>query len=130
MPARKSVLLSIPLLIGALMALWALSSCSSPSPTASAAPAAAAPAGATPPAGAAPGVVSYNVIGNDLTEADARAASYCRRYGVPSHLMLLQDGVATYTCSSSTAAVPSPPAQLRQAPAQSPTQSPATDSAR
>lgn len=90
---RKSIMLSLPLLAGALMAMTALSSCSTgPSRVSSTAP-----------------TVSYNVTGNDLRQANARAADYCDRFDQRPHLQSVQSGVATYSCGTSTAAVPVTP---------------------
>ena len=86
---RKSIVLSLPLLIGALIAVGALNGCSGPEPVSS-----------------SPPTVSYNVTGNNLTAANARASSYCRSYGSAPRLLSMQNGVATYSCGTSTAAVP------------------------
>ena len=88
---RKSIMLSLPLLIGGLMALDALSGCSSPSRVSSTAP-----------------TVSYNVTGSNLTQANARAEDYCEHFDSRSRLLSVRSGVATYSCGgTSTAAVPS-----------------------
>lgn len=92
---RKSVMLSLPLLAGALMALSALSSCSSSN-------------GPPPRVAASTPTVSYNVVGHDLSQADSRAADYCDRFDQHSHLISVQNGVATYTCGTATAAAPYP----------------------
>ncbi len=86
---RKSIILSLPLLIGALIAVGELSGCSQPERVSS-----------------SPPTVSYNVTGNNLTQANARASSYCRNYGSGPRLLSVQNGVATYSCGASTAAVP------------------------
>jgi hypothetical protein len=89
---HKPLVLSLPLVIGALIAAGsALTGCT---PTSE-------PMNSTPP------TVSYNVTGNTLTEANARADRYCSGYGVQPRLLSVQNGVATYSCGSSTAAVPS-----------------------
>lgn len=89
-PVRKSILLSLPLLIGSLMALWALSSCSSgPSRVSASSP-----------------TVSYDVAGHGLSQADSRAADYCDRFDQRSHLLSVQNGVATYGCGAATATAP------------------------
>lgn len=106
MPVRKSIILSLPLLIGALIALGALSGCG-PERVNSTAP-----------------TVSYNVTGSSMTQANARASSYCDKYGEPSRLLSVQNGVATYSCGASTAAVPpatTPPTYSAPAYRQSPT---------
>lgn len=91
--ARKSVLLSLPLLIGALMAVGALTGCSGPERVSS-----------------TPAMVSYNVTGSNLAEANRRAADYCRNQTVAPRLVSVQNGVATYQCGSPVATVPPAPA--------------------
>ncbi len=90
-PIRKSLIYSFPLLIGALMAVGALSGCGPERVSSS------------------PPTVSYNVTGGSMTQANARASSYCSSYGSAPRLLSVQNGVATYSCGgSSTAAVPPP----------------------
>lgn len=86
----KTFMLSLPLLIGAMIAAGSLSGCG-PERVSSTAP-----------------TVSYNVTGGSLTQANARAESYCHNYGEPPRLLSVQNGVATYSCGSSTAAAPPP----------------------
>lgn len=86
---RKSLILTFPLLIGALLALTALSGCGPERVSSS------------------PPTVSYNVTGNSMTQANARASSYCSNYGAVPRLLSVQDGVATYSCGApSTATAP------------------------
>lgn len=89
LPVRKSIILSLPLLIGALIALGALSGCGGPERVNS-----------------SPPTVSYNITGSSMREANARAASYCHNYDAPARLLSLQNGVATFSCDTSTAAAP------------------------
>lgn len=90
MRTRTSIMLSLPLLLGALMAISALSSCSSgPSRVSASSP-----------------TVSYNVMGKNLSQADSRAADYCDRFDQHASLLSVQNGVATYGCGTSTAQVP------------------------
>jgi hypothetical protein len=90
---RKSLILSLPLLIGALMAAGALTSCGGPERVSS-----------------TPAMVSYNVTGSNLAQANERAADYCRSQMVPPRLVSVQNGVATYQCGSPPATVPPAPA--------------------
>lgn len=86
---HKSLILTFPLLIGALLALGTLSGCGPERVSSS------------------PPTVSYNVTGNSMTQANARASSYCSNYGAVPQLLSVQDGVATYSCGApSTAAAP------------------------
>ena len=108
---RKSLVLSFPVLIGALMAVGALTGCGEEPERVSSTPA----------------MVSYNVTGTNLAEANRRAADYCRnRTGAPQ-LVSMQNGVATYQCGSPTAAVPPayPPQPAPVYPAQTSPISPA-----
>jgi len=89
---RKSLILSFPLLIGALIAVGTLTGCG-PERVSS-----------------TPAMVSYNVTGSNLAEANQRAADYCRNQMVPPRLVSVQNGVATYECGTPTAAVPPAPA--------------------
>ena len=89
---RKSLILSFPLLIGALIAAGALTGCG-PERVSS-----------------TPAMVSYNVTGNNLAEANQRAADYCRNQMVAPRLVSVQNGVATYECGTPTATVPPAPA--------------------
>lgn len=86
---RKSFVLSLPLLIGALMAVGALTGCSGPQRVSS-----------------TPAMVSYNVTGSNLAEANRRAADFCRRQMNAPQLVSVQNGVATYQCGGSVATVP------------------------
>jgi hypothetical protein len=85
---RKSLILSLPLLIGALIAIGALTGCGPERVSAT------------------PAMVSYNVTGSNLAEANERAADYCRNQAMPPRLVSVQNGVATYACGSSTTTVP------------------------
>jgi len=90
---RKSLILSLPLLLGALLAVSALTGCGGPERVSS-----------------TPAMVSYNVTGSNLAEANQRAADYCRNQMVPPRLVSVQNGVATYECGSPTTTVPPAPA--------------------
>ena len=90
---KKSVILSLPLLIGALIAMGALTGCTGPERVSS-----------------TPAMVSYNVTGSNLAEANRRAADYCRNQMVPPRLVSVQNGVATYECGTPTTTVPPAPA--------------------
>src|SRR5690242_8587490 len=54
---------------------------------------------------AAPPSVSYQVAGNNVSQANARAVRYCQQYGLAAQLQGVQPSgsgnVATYTCTSS-----------------------------
>lgn len=95
---RKSIILSLPLLIGALMALGALTGCSRPERVS-----------------ASPPTVSFNVTGNDISAANERAESYCRNYDASPRLLSVQNGVATFSCGSTSRAA-APPASTYSAP--------------
>jgi hypothetical protein len=60
---------------------------------------------ATPPV---PPTVSYRIPGTDITQANASAAAYCRRYGAGPEYRGLQTtptgNVATYSCDGPTVA--------------------------
>ena len=90
---RKSLILSFPLIIGALIAASALSGCTGPERVSS-----------------TPAMVSYNVTNSNLAEANQRAADYCRNQMVPPRLVSVQNGVATYECGAPTTTVPPAPA--------------------
>ncbi len=61
----------------------------------------------TPPTTAYnPPTVTYQLTTNDLTEANAKAASYCTRYSATPRLMSAVGGHATYQCVGGSAGVP------------------------
>jgi hypothetical protein len=74
-----------------LVALGSLAACAYQPPTHEVA--------ATPPS------VSYQVYGNDVAQANARADSYCQQYGQYANLQGVQpngsQSIATYTCGGS-----------------------------
>jgi hypothetical protein len=60
-----------------------------------------------------PPSVSYQVSGNDVTQANARADGYCQQYGMYANLQGVQpngsQAVATYTCGGSRVSNAAPP---------------------
>lgn len=60
-----------------------------------------------------PPSVSYQVYGNDVAQANARADSYCQQYGMYANLQGVQpngsQGLATYTCAGSRVSNAAPP---------------------
>ena len=62
-----------------------------------------------------PPTVSYRVSGNDLSEANAQAASYCQRYGGTARLQSAGGGQANYQCVGATTAVAPAPAVVAPA---------------
>ncbi len=63
---------------------------------------------------ATPPTVSYQVFGNDISQANAQADRYCQQYGMFSNLQTVQpngsQGVATYSCGGTRlgSAAPTP----------------------
>jgi hypothetical protein len=49
-----------------------------------------------------PPTVSYQIAGNDLTDANNQAASYCSRYSATARLQTNAAGRATYQCVGGT----------------------------
>ncbi len=79
--------------------------------------------GSTPPV-VTPPTVTYQVIGTDLTEANANAIAFCRQYGMGALSQGVtvrgSDNLATYSCSGQIAvgAMATVPAPMVVAPAQ------------
>lgn len=73
---------------------------------------------------ASPPSVSYQVYGNDVAQANARADSYCQQYGQYANLQGVQpngsQSLATYTCSGSRVSNASPPLYYGSAPVNAP----------
>jgi hypothetical protein len=61
---------------------------------------------------ATPSTVSYQVYGNDISQANAQADRYCQQYGMFSNLQSLQpngsQGLATYSCSGTRVGAATP----------------------
>jgi hypothetical protein len=62
----------------------------------------AACASESPPVSSSAPTVSYRIAGNDVSQANADAARYCRQYGASPQLQGIQQGpsgnVAVYSC--------------------------------